>query len=170
MTFVGPIEDPKRIFGTGSLQIVDSDLVNVPFIKQLYNLLRVGIGSGKPNGTGSLDLQLDASRLDLTNIRYFNRGTEARAELRVKDIWAGTRSELEGSAIGTLRPLKDLKLPFLADVDDVLNALQSQLGVQSVLIEGTVADQKVRPVLFSELGSGFRGLLMGEATSRSEND
>lgn len=170
MTFVGPINDPKRVFGTGSLDIVESDLVNVPFIKELYNALRIGIGARKPNGYGSLDLQLDASRLDLTNVRYFNRGTEVRAELRVKDIWAGNTSPIEGSAIGTLRPLKDLKLPFLADVDDVLNALQAQLGVQSVLIAGTVAEQKVRPVLFSELGAGFRGVLMGEVQSRSGND
>jgi hypothetical protein len=92
--------------------------------------------------------------------KYTNRGVDIWANPAVVDIFMGRDSPIEGTAAGSARPLKDLKLPFMADVDKVLAALQG--GLATVQIEGTVKEPKPRVIPFSAAGDTFRRFMLGE--------
>jgi hypothetical protein len=157
---IGSPKEKERMSGTGHLELVESDIGNLPIFSQLYNAMRLNFSADAPNGHGSADLFLETSTLGITNIRYFNRGADARARIEIEDVWKGGDSPIYGSAVGSLRPFKNLKLPFMADVDEVLNVLQS--NVTSVVLQGTVADQQTRPVPFAELNTAMKSFLLGD--------
>lgn len=156
----GNPREKERIFGTGHLELTDSDIANVPIFSRLYNAMRLDFTPKQPSGEGSCDLFLEASRLVISNFRYFNRGADARARIEIENIRMLGDSPISGSAVGSLRPFKNLDLPFMADVDEVLNVLQS--NVTSVVLYGTVEDQKTRLVPFAELSGAMKSFLLGD--------
>ena len=94
----------------------------------LYNATRLGHRVDPAARHGSLDLSLQASTLSLHNIRYFNRGVQARSSsIEINDVWPIPHSRVFGYVVGSARPLKDLKLPLLADVDQIMGVLQQDL-------------------------------------------
>lgn len=128
------------------------------------NVLALRGVNSQPIGHGTLDVSLQASRLSLQNIRYFNRGVEARSSsIDIGDVWRMPHAPIFGYIVGSARPLKDLKLPILADVDQILNVVQS--GLTTVKIEGTVADPKVKTVPFSEASDALKRFIVGEVNS-----
>lgn len=161
--------DPAQLdlmIGQGHLDVTDSDLANTVALSTLYDALRLGSPPPTPIGQGSLDLRMEQSTLTLQNMRYFNRGVEARAaSISIQDIWAIPNSPIDGYLVGTARPFKDLKLPFMADVDSILTVLQSTLT--TVKIEGTVKNARARVVPFSEVGDALRRLLVGDVKTET---
>jgi hypothetical protein len=81
----------------------------------------------------------------------------------VLNIFQGVDSPIEGAAAGSARPLKDLKLPFMADVDQILRALQGGLATAS--IQGTLKDPQPRVLPFADAGEAFRRFMIGEVKS-----
>jgi hypothetical protein len=163
LNLYGSPGDVSRLSGIGALRLTDSDLVNLDVFEFLYSKMNVlNWGNDKPQlrGHGSLDLRFEADTLYVNNVRYVNRGTEIRAQAVVREVWKLPNSPLFGTAVGSVRPFSSLKLPLLADVDDVLAVIQRD--VTSVVVEGTVQDPKVRPVPFGEIGAGMRSLLLGD--------
>jgi hypothetical protein len=75
-------------------------------------------------------------------------------------VFKGAQSPVEGSAAGSARPLKDLKLPFMADVDQIFAALQGAVATAS--IEGTVGNPTPRVIPFAQSGEAFRRFMIGE--------
>ena len=72
---------------------------------------------------------------------------------------------MDGSAFGSLRPLKNIKLPFFAEADKVFAAIQKESV--SVGIGGTVHKPDVKPVLFGEISSQLRTILLGDVKNES---
>jgi hypothetical protein len=161
----GTPQEKDRMFGTGHLELTDSDIGNVPLLRELYNAMRLGSPPSRPIGEGSCDLFLEASTLTISNARYFNRGADARLRVELQDVWKFGRSPIYGSAVGSLRPFKNLKLPFMADVDEVLNVLQS--NVTSAILEGTVTNHNVRLVPFSELNTAMKSFLFRDISAET---
>jgi hypothetical protein len=93
-------------------------------------------------------------------LRYFNRGVEVRANLTVNDVWKVKKAPIFGFAVGTARPLKEIKLPWLADADQIFNVLQRDLT--TVRVSGEVGDPNVTTAAFSELTQSMRRLLLGD--------
>jgi len=118
--------------------------------------------SRQPDGTGDLTFHMEDGLLSLNNVHYFNRGTELRAVADIDEVWNIPDSPLVGTAAGTIRPFRDLRLPFLSgnDIDTVVTALQGNLT--TVGLAGTVRDYQLRPVAFEEVGQGLRMLLVGD--------
>src|SRR5690606_11249477 len=87
---------------------------------------------------------------------YFNRGTDIVASLRIEDIFAGADSPINGFAVGRVRPLRDLGLPFMKNLDDILVAVQT--GGASVRIRGTLATRRLTPPPLRDIGNALRGL------------
>ena len=135
----------------------------------LYDALRVSTAPKKPIGHGSLDLTLENSTLTLRELRYFNRGVEARAaSISIANIFKLPDSPLDGYIVGSARPLADIKLPFFADVDQILTVLQS--GLTTVKIEGTVRNPKAKIVPFSEVSDALRRLLIGDVKGENASE
>jgi hypothetical protein len=161
--------DPRNldlVLGEGHVEIVESDLANVDALALLYNATKLGQSTTQPTGSGSLELSLQASTLSLRNIRYFNRGVQARSSsIDIANVWQTPDSPIFGYIVGSARPLKDLKLPLLADVDQVLNVLQQ--GLTTVRVEGTVAEPKARLATFDEVGDAFKRFIIGDVNAEA---
>ena len=167
ITVHGNSRERDLMLGRGRVEITESDLANVDALAVLYNATRLGSASTQPLGSGSLDISLHASKLTLQNIRYFNRGVEARSSsIEIADVWQIPRSHVFGYIAGSGRPLKDLKLPFLADVDQIMGVLQQNLP--TVKLDGPLEHGgNAKPVLFGEAGDALRRFIVGEVNSET---
>lgn len=155
--------DFRRIYAEGGAKLTESDLANMPGFTELYNALHLALGPQSPSGEGRGSFRIEGETLSLLNAQYFNRGIEAFASGSSSHIWAGKQAGLDYVIVGTARPLKNIGLPFLADVDSVLSVLQGALTTMRVT--GTVDQPKVTPMAFSELGGDILGVILGEAKS-----
>ena len=96
-------------------------------------------------------------------MRIFNRGVEILGAGTVGDLFVMPDSPIHATLVGTARPLKDIKLPFFSDVDQILSAVQA--SATTVLVEGTVRQPKVRIATFAEIGDEMKNILLGETTA-----
>ncbi len=158
--FQGDLAVPRNLNGNGSLRIADSDLVNFDPLELLYNLLNVGGNPKTPTGHGRFDLSLEQSKLTISNGHYFNRGIDAIGSLTIDDIWMGKESPIHGGVVGTARPLKDVKLPLIADADKLLANLQSFLT--AVGVAGTLEKPKPYQTTLSNFGGGLQKAILGD--------
>jgi len=152
---------PHRAYGQAELAISDADLGNIPVISQLYGLLNLGAGSGKPSGQGLAQLRLDGDTLVVERMHYFNRGIDIIASAAASNIWQGASTPISGVAAGVARPLKDSKLPLGSDLDRVLGAVFAD--AVSVSIGGTLQDREIKVVPFANVQGTF-GRLLGTST------
>ena len=74
-------------------------------------------------------------------------------------IFAGPQSPVNGVAVGAVRPLKDINLPFFSDLDRALRVVQT--GAASVRVSGTLAEYESKLVPFAEISSAFHRLITG---------
>jgi len=157
-----PFDERRRTEASGEahVRLTDSDLGNVPAVNLLYTVLSVKYGPPTPTGKGFAEARLEGQRLEFPVIRYFNRGTDLWASAAVVNVFKGTESPIEGSAAGSARPLKDLKLPFMADFDKIVGALQG--GVATVSLEGTLGNPNPKVIPFAQAGEAFRRFMVGE--------
>ena len=151
----------KSINAQGTVRITESNLGNVDVFAALYNLMNIGAGGFRePTGSGTAELRVEDGRMIVENLRYFNRGTEIRAVAQIDRVWLLPNSPITGTAVGTARPLRDVRLPFFADLDQVLSAVQRNLT--TVAIDGTVRDPVPRPITFDDAGSDLRAIILGD--------
>jgi hypothetical protein len=81
-------------------------------------------------------------------------------------MWDVADNPILGSAVGTARPLKNIKLPLFAEADAVLSELQGQLT--TVEFKGTVREPNkdyIRLVSLAKAGKELRSLVLGEVSS-----
>jgi hypothetical protein len=150
----------KQSSGEVRLRLTESDLANSKIVDALYAVMSVKLGKREPTGRGFLEARLEGERLEVPVVRYSNRGVDVWANAAVVNVFKGTASPIEGSAAGSARPLKDLKLPFMGDVDKILSALQG--GLATVSIQGTVGDPDPKVIPFAATGDAFRRFMVGE--------
>jgi hypothetical protein len=152
----------KSMQGEGTVELRSSDLANIKMIAALYNLLRTDVRT--PTGHGRLNFRVENSSAYITAFRYFNRGVQVRAVGQVDELYLLRDATVRATAYGSIRTLKDIKLPIVRsivpDLDEILSAIQ-QNGV-SVQVGGTIYQPKVQPVLFQALGDQMRELLVGD--------
>jgi hypothetical protein len=170
VTVLGDPVEPTRLVASGRLRLTKTDLVRAPVISQMYDLMNVGRGGREPSGRAMVEFRLEKGNLDVSRAYLFNRGIELNAQLTATDLLNWPNTGLDGYAYGTARPLKDVKIPFLADTDAVLSALQGT--VTSFVIKGSPADgnygKLVRPAAIADLGEGLRNLMLGQAREGRE--
>lgn len=160
-TIVGNPFDRERAFGEGTVHLAESDLASIESIRLLYDLMNIGTDTTQPTGEGRISLRMEGQTLLLTEMSYFNRGTEVRAVGQFDQIWDMPQAPVQATIVGIGRPFRDLKLPFMADVDDILAALQR--NATTVRVSGTVAKPDVRQATFDEIGQTLRSVLSREA-------
>ncbi|HEV8604124.1 MAG TPA: hypothetical protein VGQ99_02085 [Tepidisphaeraceae bacterium] len=163
MTLFGPLRLPQLQNGAAEVRLTRSDLANNAIIGAVYDAMRLRIGPDEPNGTGRASLRLEQGVLHLTNLYYRNRGAEIRASGQALDILRGGDSPIRGYVVGSARPLRELKFPFFAEADDILNALQK--SVTTFHVTGRLHDPILQSAGFNEIGSDLRGFILGDVTS-----
>jgi hypothetical protein len=164
--------DPRRrarraVFGDVSVELSESDLGNFDPIGFLYDLMNVGGGRGGagPAGRGRISARLDNESLQVTNFYLFNRGVEIRGAGAIDEIFALPDSPIAGTLVGTARPLAALRLPFMADVDEILAVLQA--NATTVQVSGTLREPGVRATTLDEVSDTVRALLLGDVQRES---
>ena len=98
--------------------------------------------------------------MNITRFYYFNRGIEARGVGTVHDLKDIPDSRLDASLAGTARPFKNIRLPFLADLDQLLEVIQ--LNATSIAVHGTLRKPVVEMIPFRDLNREMRELLVGD--------
>ncbi|HEV8293435.1 MAG TPA: hypothetical protein VGP94_15970, partial [Tepidisphaeraceae bacterium] len=149
LTLFGPLQSAQLLTGEADIHLTRSDLANNAIVGGIYDAMRLHIGHDEPTGVGRARLRLEQGVLNLTNFYYNNRGVELRASGRALDIFRGGDTPIEGYAVGSARPLREMKLPFFAEADDILNALQK--SVTTFHVTGTLAKPNLNSAGFSEI-------------------
>lgn len=150
---------PRDLFGNLTVHFTESDLINFDPMGFLYAAMHAGESRG-PSGTGTIRARLDNRNLEITSLYGRNRGLEVRGAGSIGDIFALPDCTLSGMLVGTTRPLKDIRLPFFANLDQMLTALQS--NATTVQVSGTLREPKTRLTTFDQMGDNLRTLLIGD--------
>lgn len=145
----------------GTLSLRDSNLANYGPVAALFNLMNLGRDVRSPTGRGHVDLRMEQGTLHLTNLYFFNRGIEVLGVATAEQMWRLPKNPIHGTVIGTARPLKNIRLPLIPDVEALLNNLQGQFT--TLEFSGPVEDpvRTIRLLRLSQLGGELRGMLLG---------
>ncbi|UCG55716.1 MAG: hypothetical protein JSU70_12695 [Phycisphaerales bacterium] len=149
----------RPITGEVSLELIESDLINNTVIAALHGALSRKPGEPQASGRGRLELQAEGKKLWIRAFTYSNRGVEVWGSGAIMDLSLGEASPIEGYAVASTRPLRDVRLPGVRQLDRLMASLQR--GAVSVKIRGTLAQPEVTVVPFPEVGTTFRRLLWG---------
>jgi hypothetical protein len=155
----------RSLYGDGAVTIRKADLGHTTIIGGLYNVMRLGTEGNAPNGFGDAAFRIEPDRLIITDSYYFNRGVEARALVTVEELHNIPKSPIRGNVVGSARPLKNIDLPLIPDLDRLLSAIQATST--SIEVSGLLNAPQVRVILFQELNNAMRDLLLGGTSAGS---
>jgi hypothetical protein len=110
-----------------------------------------------------VEARLENGTLYASNVQYFNRGTDAIVRLTSPEIWNFPDNVIDGTAIGSLRPLAALKLPLVSDIQATLDAAAGNF--RELRISGTWRKVRTTPIAFVEIGKEMRDLLIGDISN-----
>lgn len=151
------LSDFSGMTGQADLRLNESDLARTAIIGTLYNAMNLKFDNRQPTGQGQMSVRFEGSSLKIPSFIYFNRGAEIRGAGTIDDIMQGKTSPIKGYAISSARPLKDIHLPGIRELDRLMASLQS--GASSVRIRGTLFEPKVETVPLEEIDDALRVLL-----------
>jgi|GEM_PF-4270467 len=158
---VGPILEPARLSGRASIRLSEANLINSDIIGSLLTAMGKRPEPAAPTGQGTFRVRIEDGKLLLQQGVYRNHGVEIyAAQFRVLDLFTADDWPISGYVVGSARPIRDIKLPFMDDLDDLLHALQGTITTMKV--EGTVRKPTVTPATLSELGGSVRDILLNE--------
>lgn len=152
--------DWRYLSGQADLEITQSDLVDAPIVRTLYDTLSLGLGQTEPEGTGQVKLRFDGTCIRIPSFAYFNRGVEVRGAGQIVDFTLAGQSPVEGYAVGSTRVLRGVRLPGVRELDRLMASMQT--GVASVAIDGTLSDTKVTVVPLPAVSGALRNLLWSQ--------
>lgn len=137
-----PLDDWFAGSGQGSVELSEADLVRLPLISSLYDLMNLRIRGRTPEGQGQVAFRLEGHRLVVSRMNYANRGASIQLAMTVEDLRRAEQSPIRGRAVARINPLP--LFPFIQEYVDAI--IDSQSDLTTVIIAGTVENQEVRPV------------------------
>lgn len=171
LTAVALSNNWRNAIGSGELKISQSNLTGSTIMASVYRLMNVRLVSQKPSGTGEARWRIDGGNAQITYLHYFDRGVEILGAGELQNIWSMPQSPLNGYVIGTVRPFKNLHIPFIPQAKSILNALES--SVSTVQVAGTWAHPTATPVVFKNLGTAIKEIfvnaIVGNPSASSGN-
>src|SRR5262249_3449470 len=147
-----------------TINIEQSDLANSDIIATIYSLMNIATIGKAADGRGHLTFRFEQGDAYISELAYFNRGVQLHGTGHVRDITHLSESPIDLVVAGAARPLKNLWLPIVTDVDEIIAVLQS--NVPTIRATGTLAQPQVVPVLLEQAGSDLKEMLMGEVRTR----
>lgn len=157
----GYVKAPHRMFGEGVIEVAESDLASVPGFALIHDILapkRRNGGNGL-TGSGQMTVRMENDAMEFSRITYFNRGTDVVGRLRIENIWLGRESPVSGLFGGVLRPLRDVNLPLIGKLDNVMSAIQTNAA--SVRVSGTLGDPQQSIAPLAEVTGALERVLRG---------
>jgi hypothetical protein len=149
--------DWKQLNGEARVNLSQSDLGDSLIIRTLYDALRLSLGPVKPQGTGQLNVRFSGTRIAFPSFVYFNRGVEIRGAGQIDDFRLGRASPVQGYGVGSSRVLKNVHLPGISELDQLMATLQRSAA--TVRIGGTVGKVEAKIVPLPEVREALRYLL-----------
>ena len=149
--------DLKRLTGDANIQISQSDFAQTKIVGTLYNTMKLKFVDKKPIGSGRIKLRFEGSSLHIPGFEYFNRGVEIRGSGSILNLANRRKSQVNGYAFGSARPLKGINLPGIDELDKLMTSLQKNAA--AVTVNGTLDNYDVEAVPFKEISKGLRVLL-----------
>jgi hypothetical protein len=155
----------SQVLAQAHVDLTQTDLGNFGPLAALYSVMHLGSSS---KGYGTVDLGFQQDVLRVTDFHFFNSGLEARGLCSVGPIDYTTplNSKIGGQLVGTLQPLKDIKLPFISDFNQAFNAFQGSLT--AIDLVGTLGEPHYPSALATDLGKTLQQLLVGEAEGNTQ--
>ena len=147
----------KTLSGNAEITLTESDLMHTDIIGGIYNILNLSFGNLDARGNGKMTASAQGDKIEIMSFEYFNRGVDIRGAGEIAAITLGKQSPVSGFATGTMRPLRQTRLPGTKELDRLMGALQA--GLVTVKIEGTLGDTSTRTVPFLEVQNAIRNLL-----------
>ncbi|MDB5297321.1 MAG: hypothetical protein JWO31_3304, partial [Phycisphaerales bacterium] len=150
--------------GEGTVQVRRADLINIGFIRYLYDLMGFFQRSKEPDGSADVAFRIENGDAFVTAFRYFYQGAEVRAVGTIQDLFLLQRANADLTAHGAIRALKSVQIPIVRsvvpDIDEILAAIQQ--NSVAVTVTGPLIDAKPKFLPFDALGKGMRELLAGD--------
>jgi hypothetical protein len=153
----------EPLYMDGEVKLTEASLAGYTPIAGLYNLMHLGPDLNQPDGTGDVAMHLERGTLQITHLRFFNRGIEVTAAATTTNIWNLPDNPISGTAIGTAQPLKSRKFPLLADINSIMKVIQSD--ITTIEFHGTVRKPQWQPILFGGIGDELRRFIVGDVSS-----
>lgn len=150
----------KGLSGRIEGRLSNSNLINNTVIGSIYRSLVLGAQPSKPQGRGTIELHPRGARLEIDSFYYFNEGIEVRGSGVIEDIERGMESPVSGLVFGTTRPLGNINLPGVAELDDLMGVLL--LGSAAVEVDGTLGDVETKVVPVPEVTDAIRSLIWSQ--------
>lgn len=147
----------QTLSGSADIALTDSDLMQTNIIGAVYAAMNLSFGRMEPRGQGKITLAAQSRKVDIMSFEYFNRGVDIRGAGAIEDITQGKASPISGFVTGSMRPLRDTRIPGRRELDRLISGLQT--GLTTVKVEGTVGDPAPRVVPMPEIHNAFRALL-----------
>ena len=175
------LEALAKLSGSGRLDLSDADLKGVGVLNKLVGAAakkeedrkaKTGKDEGygaDPNATGhgTVRFQLEADALRVTSLDLLVEGIQIQGAPVVSNLSALPKSELSGVVIAAARPLGNIKLPFFADADQILGALQQSAA--SFRLKGTLENLgpgSLEQTSIADAGGTLKEILTGEAAKK----
>ena len=160
----------ENVYGEANLTLDESSIAALPVISQLYDVMSLGASSRRPTGNGNIAGRLENGTLTMNRFRYFNRGLEVRSQLVSPEMWYFPDNNVNATAVGSLQPLKAIKLPFFGDLQGILDVLQKNLTTVATTPDATwrTLRTSVRPIPFAAAGEDIRAFIFGDLNGTEE--
>lgn len=152
---------PREVFGETYVALDEADLDNSDPLELLYKSTHVEGPRRSPLGTGFVRARLENRNIEVTRLFLLTRGLEVRGTGTIYDVFMLPDSEMHLMLVGMSRPLKAIRLPFMATADQIVTAIQT--SATTVEVGGTVREPSMRLTSFENLTQGMRSMLLGDA-------
>ena len=159
------ITTSEGLSGDADIRLDDTDLLNSRLFGILYDALNLKfLRKDKNVGQGRVRLSLEGRKVLITNFEYINRGQEIRGAGAIEDVTRGKASPIQGYAVGLARPIRELKIPGIKELDRLMSSLQKD--AVTIEISGTLGVPQSSIVPFIKLQSAVKALLWNQLGGR----
>ncbi len=152
--------DLEGMSGSIDVKLTDSNLAGNAIIGTLYRTLNLNFQDDALSGYGRAELRFAGTKLKIGDFYYYNQGVEIRGAGTIRNFRQGRSSPVEGIAVASSRPLKDIALPGFETLDRFLFFAQKDAAY--VEIGGTAGTPEVQVVTLPQMRE-FLNKFLGEA-------
>ncbi len=152
-----------RFTGRATVDVVDARLATLDLFRVILeagNILRL---PARDELTATI--QFEAGDVFVTELQALIDGVEIRGNLNLKQLLSTGPVPLSGNVVLLAQPLRAFNLPFFAEAQEILDAIQA--NATAIRLGGTLDQPVAVPVLISDLGNTL-GVLLGVKGSRGD--
>lgn len=117
----------------------------------------------QPTGQGKIHFLLNGRNVEIARFEYQNGNVAIRGKGNIENLSMGLKSPINGYAAAYLRPLKDVPLPGIKQLEKIISSIQKNAAGAD--IKGTLAHPKTEIVPLPKIKDLLRQLLQEEESN-----